>query len=126
MSHIGRARLLIRAREFLDAAHRATTAAPGVACHTVFSAAELSVQAQMMSVQQLTKSHWQREDWLESWTEHNNSPASHLDALQQLHEYRAAARYAGKDLELPEGRLKELLLVTAGDDRPGRSPVSTG
>ena len=78
-----------------------------------------------MSMQQLTKSHWQREDWLESWTENNNSPASHLDALQQ-HEYRAAARYAGKDLELPGGRLDELLLVTARDDRPGRSPVSTG
>jgi len=106
MSHIGRAGLLTRAREFLDAAHRATTAAPGVGCHTVFSAAELSVQAQKMSMQQLTKSHWQREDWLESWTEHNNSPASHLDALQQLHEYRAAARYADKDLKLPAGRAR--------------------
>lgn len=107
------ARLLTRAREFLDAAHQATTAAPAVACDTAFSAAELSVQAQMMSMQQLTKSHWQREDWLAAWTEDNNSPASHLDALQQLHEYRAAARYADQNLELPEGRLEELLLVTA-------------
>ena len=76
----------------LRAARHAAPTAPGVACDTGFSAAELAVQAEMMSIQRITKSHWQREDWLESWTEHGNSPAAHITALQQLPKYRSAAR----------------------------------
>ena len=49
--------------------------------------------------------------WIDGWTENENAPTSHAAALRELHEYRAAGRYADEDLELPDGRLDELLDV---------------
>jgi hypothetical protein len=103
--------LVERAREFLNSARRDADAAPAVACDTAFSAAELAVQAQMLLLQQSTKRHWDRQRWIETWTDNKNAPASHAIALRDLHSYRAAGRYADEDLVLPDGRLDELLDV---------------
>jgi hypothetical protein len=51
----------------------------------------------MLLMQQRTKSHIQRRDWLENWAEHENAPAAHAAALRRLHENRSAGRYAGQE-----------------------------
>jgi hypothetical protein len=102
-------RLIQRAREFLTVARNAATNSPGVACDNAFSAAELSVQAQMLLRQQDIRQHWRRQEWFDSWTELDNSPNIHSLALRELHGYRAAAHYADADLVIPKGRLVELL-----------------
>jgi hypothetical protein len=103
------AALLKRADEFLAAARAALLTSPAVACDTAFSAAELSVQAQMLLQQQVTKNHWKRQNWLDAWTELENSPSTHSIALRELNSYRAAARYADGELNIPGTRLAELL-----------------
>lgn len=132
------ARLIERAREFLISACRDAEAAPAVACDTGFSAAELAVQAQMLLQHQNTKAHWDRQRWIDTWTDNKNAPASHAAALRELHGYRAAGRYADRDLELPDGRLGELLdlardmideadaAVGAPDDWPSTRPQEPG
>lgn len=103
--------LIERARQFLSSSRRDAAAAPAVACDTAFSAAELAVQAQMLIQQQTTKQHWARQEWIDAWTDNMNAPASHATTLRDLHRYRAAGRYADEDLDLPDGRLQELLEV---------------
>jgi hypothetical protein len=85
--------LLLRAQDFLDAASDSVDRRPAVACDLAFSAAELTVQAQMLIGQEKTKSHWQRQEWLDSWVAHNNAPLEHADALRKLREYRLVGRY---------------------------------
>ena len=87
------ARLLLRARQFLDTAVDCLNIRPAVACDLAFSAAELSVQAQMLLQQQRTKSHVQRQEWIDSWTELDNAPQEHADALRELRDFRLQGRY---------------------------------
>jgi HEPN domain-containing protein len=103
--------LLQRAQEFLDTARECAGVRPAVACDLAFSAAELSVQAQMLLMQERTKSHSQRRDWLESWAEHDNAPTEHPTALRELHKHRAAGRYADAPFVVDPIRLDELLHV---------------
>gem|GEM_PF-6614570 len=101
--------LLDRAREFFETARDCYAVRPAVACDLAFSAAELSVQAQMLLMQQRTKSHIQRRDWLESWAEHENAPAEHAAALRRLHQNRAAGRYADVPFVVDQQELSALL-----------------
>jgi hypothetical protein len=103
--------LLLRAQEFLDTARDCVGVRPAVACDLAFSAAELSVQAQVLLMQQRTKLHSERRDWLESWAEHDNAPAEHPTSLRELHEHRAAGRYAETRFVIDPLRLDELLQV---------------
>jgi HEPN domain len=82
-----------------------------VACDLIFSAAELSVQAQMLLMQHRTKSHAERRDWLGSWADHNNAPAEHATALRELHEHRAAGRYADAPFVIDPQQVDQLLQV---------------
>lgn len=106
------ATLIERAREFLVTGEGVASKFPAVACDTAFSAAELSVQAQMLLQQQVTKSHWRRQNWFDAWTELENSPSTHSAALRELNGYRAAARYADGEFNVPGNRLSELLDIT--------------
>jgi hypothetical protein len=63
----------------------------------------------MLLQQQVTKSHWQRQNWLDAWTDLENSPSTHSAALRELNSYRAAARYADGQLNIPGSRLVEPL-----------------
>jgi hypothetical protein len=87
------ARLLLRAHEFLDTAVQCLDERPAVTCDLAFSAAELSVQAQMLLQQRRTKSHLHRQEWIDSWTELDNAPKVHADALRTLRDYRIRGRY---------------------------------
>lgn len=78
------ARLLLRARKFSDTASDCLETRPAVACDLAFSAAEFSIQAQMLLQRQRAKSHVQRQEWFEYWTELDNAPLEHADALRQL------------------------------------------
>jgi hypothetical protein len=103
--------LIARAREFLGVAYQCAADAPAVACDLAFSAAELSVQAQMLLMQQRTKSHSDRQDWLDSWADHSNSPLEHSAALRDLHQYRASGRYAEVPFIVDAQHLENLLAI---------------
>jgi hypothetical protein len=105
--------LISRAEQFLTVARSCADSAPAVACDTGFSAAELSIQAQMLLQQNTTRDHKQRQAWLDFWVEHANSPDEHATALRELHQLRANGRYADAELALPEGRLADLLDVVS-------------
>jgi hypothetical protein len=86
--------------------------ASAVACDLAFSAAELSVQAQMLLQQQQTKSHPQRRDWIDAWVAHKNAPDAHArSSASFLH--RSAARYADGGVAISGQRLGEILALVA-------------
>jgi hypothetical protein len=101
--------LLNRAQEFLAAAQHAGEAAPGVAIENAHSAAELTVQAQMLLQQTEARHHQARRDWLAAWARHQNSPQRHADVLWNLADLREPARYGSGDLRLKKGRLIKIL-----------------
>ena len=103
------AALLDRAREFLAAARHAAGKAPGVAIENAHSAAELTVQAQMLIHQTVTRSHRERREWLAQWARHENAPQHHADTLWNLADLREPARYGSGLLSLKPGRLTKIL-----------------
>lgn len=105
------ARLLLRAREFFDTAVDCLDTRPAVACDLAFSAAELSIQAQMLLQQQRTKSHVQRQEWIDSWTELDNAPPEHADALRGLRNHRLEGRYGQVAFTIDGSVLKPLIEV---------------
>jgi HEPN domain len=102
------ASLLDRAAEFLSVAKGCSKSAPAVACDVAYSAAELTVQANMLLQQQKTRNHSYRQEWLDQWVAHQNAPSSHADALRTLHDARSAARYADGSLEVTADQLDNL------------------
>jgi hypothetical protein len=102
------ATLLDRANEFLSVAQSCSESAPAVACDVAYSAAELTVQSNMLLQQQRTKNHSYRQEWLDQWVAHQNAPSSYADTLKTLHDARAAARYADGSLEITSEQLKNL------------------
>lgn len=68
-----------------------TAIGPAVDC--LYSAAELTVQAQMLSQAQLTKVHRDRGEWLQANEDLANTPAGFSAVLQRLRAERAAGRY---------------------------------
>lgn len=105
------ARLLLRARQFFDTAADCLETRPAVACDLAFSAAELSVQAQMLLQQQRTRSHVQRQEWIDAWTELDNAPREHADALRRLRDYRLQGRYEQIAFTVDGSVLKPLMNV---------------
>jgi len=103
------AALLDRAREFLAVAVHAGDQAPGVAIENAHSAAELTVQAQMLVQQVDSRSHRERREWLASWARHQNAPQHHADVLWNLADLRVPARYGSGELPLKPGRLTRIL-----------------
>lgn len=103
--------LLTRARQFLTVARNSVDAAPAVACDVAFSSAELSIQAQMLLQQEKTRSHSQRQAWIDQWVAHNNAPQDHAAVLRQLHEYRSSGRYADGGFNVAPEKVAELLAV---------------
>ncbi|KQQ88834.1 SAF domain-containing protein [Arthrobacter sp. Leaf137] len=85
--------VLTLATEYLTAAETCLKSLPRPAIDNLYSAAELSVQAQMYGTNSSTKQHWKRAKWLDSWAKLKNAPAGHPTILHQLHKERASARY---------------------------------
>lgn len=92
--------VLILANEYVTAAEACRELAPRPAVDNLYSAAELSVQAQMFGTSSTTKQHWKRAKWLDGWAELKNVPADHPTILDKLHKERAAARYGDGQLSL--------------------------
>lgn len=97
--------VLTLATEYLTAAETCLNSFPRPAIDNLYSAAELSVQAQMYGTNSTTKQHWKRAKWLDSWAKLKNVPADHPTVLHQLHEERAAARYGDGQLSLTPEQL---------------------
>lgn len=103
-------RVLKLATEYMTAAEACMELSPRPAIDNLYSAAELSVHAQMFGTNSTTKQHWKRAKWLDDWAKLKNVTANHPTILDQLHKERAAARYGDGQLSLtPE----ELLLMIA-------------
>lgn len=101
--------LLQKAKEYLKAANSMADHSPDVSLDNAHSAAELTVQAQMLLVRNETNNHRVRRRWFAGWTELENSPRHHSDLLFDLASQRSAARYGAERVALKPGRLEEIL-----------------
>jgi hypothetical protein len=97
------------AREYLTAAKAASGTSAAVAIDLAFSAAELAVQSQMMSMQADTRSHKGRAEWLAAWTRNDNAPSGYADLLYNLADLRSSARYGEGPLRVTSSRLPRIL-----------------
>ena len=80
-----------------------------MALDLAFSAAELAVHSQMMSLQAQVSDHKGRANWLAQWTRNDNAPPSQADLLYNLSDLRSSARYGEGKLRLHPDRLPEIL-----------------
>lgn len=101
--------IIERAREFLSAAKIASDTTTAVAVDLAFSAAELAVHSQMMSLQADVSNHRGRAEWLTQWARNDNVPRSHADLLYNLSDLRSSARYGEGQLRLRPTRLRLIL-----------------
>jgi hypothetical protein len=101
--------LLDLADDYLATAESSYTAALRPAIDNLYSAAELTVQAQMLSESQKTTFHRVRAAWLKNAVDLSNVPALHKDVLDQLHGERAAARYADGPVRMTSADLSEAM-----------------
>ncbi|WP_155725990.1 hypothetical protein [Mycobacterium avium] len=53
----------------------------------------------------------QRQEWIDSWSELDNAPPAHADALRELRNYRIQGRYEQVALTVDGSALKPLLKV---------------
>lgn len=97
------------ASEYLTAAEACLKSSPRPAVDNLYSAAELSVQAQMFGTNSTTKQHWKRAKWLDEWAKLKNVPANHPTVLDQLHKERAAARYGDGELSMTPEELLSMI-----------------
>lgn len=65
----------------------------------------------MLLQQQRTKSHVQRQEWIDSWTELDNAPLEHADALRQLRNHRLQGSYEQVAFSVDGSVLKPLMEV---------------
>lgn len=98
--------ILKRAQEFLETAK---SAPPAVAVDLAFSAAELAVQCQMMTMQADSGDHRGRARWLATWARNGNVPQAQADLLHNLADLRSSARYGEGKLRLNPSRLPRIL-----------------
>jgi hypothetical protein len=101
--------LLDLADDYVATARASYTAALRPAIDNLYSAAELTVQAQMLGESQKTTFHRVRAAWLKNAADMANVPAMHNDALDRLHGQRAAARYADGPLQMTATDVAEAL-----------------
>ncbi|WP_240745428.1 hypothetical protein [Microbacterium sp. K35] len=86
-------RLLDLARDYLLTSRTMVSTAIGPAVDSLYSAAELTVQVQMLSQAQRTRVHQARGEWLQANEDLGNTPQGFSAVLQRLRAERAAARY---------------------------------
>lgn len=103
--------LIQKAREFLAVAKAVAKTSPDVAIDNAHSAAELTVQAQMLLLRNETNDHHVRRKWFSEWTQLENSPRHHSDLLFDLANRRSEARYGAERLALKPGRLAKILTI---------------
>lgn len=101
--------LLHLADDYVATAQASYAAALRPAIDNLYSAAELTVQAQMLGQSEKTKFHRVRAEWLKNAADLSNVPASHHDVLNRLHSQRAAARYADGPLQMTATDVAEAL-----------------
>lgn len=94
--------LVSRAEEFVRVARLAAGVSAAVACDLAFSAAELSVQAQMQLQQSDRKHHARRQEWLDQWVALDNAPTAHAEVLRELYRLRAPSRYGDGSAAIDE------------------------
>jgi len=94
------AELLGLAEEYLDVAKSTYLSALRPAIDNLLSAAELTVQAQMLAESSETKFHNVRDKWLRQDEQLGNAPEGFFDLLAQLRRERAAARYGDGPLSI--------------------------
>lgn len=117
--------LLTMASEYVEAA---SLAALRPAADMLFSAAELTVHAQMLGQAQVTRVHGARGNWLERNEELGNTPGGFFDVLQRLHRERAAARYGDGVLTLTEEERAQFVhivedMIAFANSRIGKTPT---
>jgi HEPN domain len=105
---------LNRAREFLMAAKAESSRSAAVAIDLAFSAAELAVQSQMMSLQSDIGNHKGRREWLAGWTRNDNAPRKYADLLYNLADLRSSARYGEGLLRVSPDRLRHIMKTIEG------------
>jgi hypothetical protein len=103
--------LLDLADDYAATARASYATAIRPAIDNLYSAAELTVQAQMLGESQTTTFHRVRAKWLKNAADMANVPAIHNDVLGRLHSQRAAARYADGPLHLTASDVAEALLA---------------
>lgn len=101
--------LLDLADEYLRAARSGWQLAPRPAIDNLYSAAELTVQAQMLLRAEATRRHWQRAEWLDEQVGLSNAPAGHAAVLDRLRDQRSAARYADGMLTMTSDKIESSL-----------------
>ncbi|SMQ68381.1 hypothetical protein [Agreia sp. VKM Ac-1783] len=101
--------LLDLADDYLTTARASYVGALRPAVDNLYSAAELTVQAQMLGESQTTTFHRVRAKWLKNAADMANVPAMHNYILQELHGQRAAARYADGPLNMTATEVAEVL-----------------
>jgi HEPN domain-containing protein len=105
--------LLERARSFLRSADRDGEAELAVALDNAHSAAELSVQAYMLCMQEEPRRRRERREWLAKWAELKNAPQEHDDMLWNLADLRDQARYGDEAPTLKPGRFAKIIKTVA-------------
>ena len=101
--------IIKRAREFLTIAKAAADTSAAVALDLTFSAAELAVHSQMMTLRSEVSNHQERARWLAQWARDGNAPGNHADLLHNLADLRSRARYGEGQLRMRPGRLPHIL-----------------
>lgn len=101
--------LLDLAEEYAATAQVFYTTALRPAIDNLYSAAELTVQAQMLAESQTTTFHRVRAIWLRDAVELANVPAINNQVLDRLRDERAAARYADRPVQMTATDVAEAL-----------------
>lgn len=101
--------LLDLADDYITTARASHATAVRPAIDNLYSAAELTVQAQMLGESQKTTFHRVRAEWLKNAADMANVPPTHNDVLDRLHGQRAAARYADGPLHMTVTDVAEAL-----------------
>ena len=101
--------LLALADQYLAVVEAVQDRALGPAVDNLLSAAELTVQAQMLAESQETKLHNVRDKWLREDERLGNGPAGFFELLKLLRSERAAARYGDGELSIPLSEMPALI-----------------
>ncbi|MEV6363203.1 HEPN domain-containing protein [Nocardia asteroides] len=102
-------RLVTKAESFLRSAENSGEDLLSPALDSLFSAAELTVQALMLIQATADPDHKVRRDWLRRWTEAGNGAPTHHDVLCNLANLRKDARYGPDDPRLKPDRFRKIL-----------------
>ncbi|MFZ4893320.1 hypothetical protein ACL9RL_02600 [Plantibacter sp. Mn2098] len=122
------AELLGLADDYLEVVEAVMNRALRPAVDNLLSAAELTVQAQMLAESQETKFHHARDKWLRQDERMGNAPAGFFELLQRLRDERAAARYGDGHLSVSVDEMPALVarvrqMIAHAASRVGVEPI---